>query len=52
MTFYSNQKESQRLEEEGTKKWDYLKLCREGPLKRYPLIAQRSQYISSEFKEV
>lgn len=49
--FFSNTfKESLKLEAEGTKRSNYFSLRKEGPLKMYPMVSQRSNFISSEFK--
>ena len=43
-------RESSKMEEQGVKKSDYFSLRKAGPLKVYPMVSQRSNYLSSEFK--
>jgi hypothetical protein len=45
-------RESERIEAEGLRRSTYLSLKKEGPLKNYPLPAQRSNFPSSEFRDL
>jgi len=43
---------SRKIEEDGLRKTNYLSLRKEGPLKNYPLAAQKANYQISEFREI
>jgi hypothetical protein len=43
---------SRKIEEEGLRRTNYLSLRKEGPLKNYPLAAQKANYQVSEFREI
>ena len=52
-SFYkSSLRESERIEAEGLQRTTYLSLKKEGPLKHYPLPAQRSNFPCSEFRDL
>jgi hypothetical protein len=52
-SFYTSTiRESERIEAEGLKKTTYLSLRKDGPLKNYPLVSQKSKFTTSEFKEI
>jgi hypothetical protein len=52
-SFYkSSLRESERIEAEGVRKSTYLSLKKEGPLKNYPLPAQRCNFPASEFRDI
>jgi len=43
-------RQSSKMEEEAARKSDYFSLRKDGPLKNYPMVSQRSNYETSEFK--